>query len=184
MAVHDGAGLIDVSTLGKLIVRGPEAEPVPQPALPEPVRQPEAGPDPLRGCSATTPGRIADDGTICRLDDPVLLRHDHVQWRRRRRGLVRLVARRMGTGTFTSPTSARASRRSNLAGPRSREIPLRAHRPGLLQRRLLLFGREASSRGRGPLPPAADWVRGRAGIRAPLPRRARGGSLGRPDPGR
>ncbi len=49
MAVHDGAGLIDVSTLGKLIVSGPGGRRLPEPALPEPLRQPEAGADPLRG---------------------------------------------------------------------------------------------------------------------------------------
>ena len=49
MAVHEGAGLIDVSTLGKLIVGGPRRRRLPQPPLPEPLRQPEAGPDPLRG---------------------------------------------------------------------------------------------------------------------------------------
>ena len=48
LAVHEAAGLIDVSTLGKLIVQRPRRGRVPRPPLPEPLLEPEAGPDPLR----------------------------------------------------------------------------------------------------------------------------------------
>ena len=48
MAVHEGAGLIDVSTREADGAR-PGRRRLPQPALPQPVRQSEAGPDPLRG---------------------------------------------------------------------------------------------------------------------------------------
>ena len=44
LAVHESAGVIDVSTLGKLLVRGPGRRRDARPALPEPVLQPQAGP--------------------------------------------------------------------------------------------------------------------------------------------
>jgi sarcosine oxidase, subunit alpha len=68
MAVHDGAGLIDVSTLGKLIVRGPEADRFLN--LLYPNRFDNLKPGRIRyGVLGDDAGRIADDGTICRLDD-------------------------------------------------------------------------------------------------------------------
>jgi sarcosine oxidase subunit alpha len=68
MAVHDGAGLIDVSTLGKLIVRGPQADRFLN--LLYPNRFDNLKPGRIRyGVLGDDAGRIADDGTICRLDD-------------------------------------------------------------------------------------------------------------------
>ncbi len=68
MAVHDGAGLIDVSTLGKLIVRGPDAGRFLN--LLYPNRFDNLKPGRIRyGVLGDDAGRIADDGTICRLDD-------------------------------------------------------------------------------------------------------------------
>ncbi len=68
MAVHDGAGLIDVSTLGKLIVRGPEADRFLN--LLYPNRFDNLKPGRIRyGVLGDDAGRIADDGTICRLDE-------------------------------------------------------------------------------------------------------------------
>ncbi len=56
MAVHEGAGLIDVSTLGKLMVRGPDAGEFLNRLYPEPLRQPQARAASATACSATTPG--------------------------------------------------------------------------------------------------------------------------------
>jgi sarcosine oxidase subunit alpha len=67
-AVHDAAGLIDVSTLGKLIVRGPEAGEFLDRLYPN--RFSNLKPGRIRyGVLTSDAGRIMDDGTICRLDD-------------------------------------------------------------------------------------------------------------------
>ncbi len=68
MAVHRAAGLIDVSTLGKLIVRGPDAGEFLDRLYPN--RFSNLKPGRIRyGVIASDSGRIMDDGTICRLDD-------------------------------------------------------------------------------------------------------------------
>jgi sarcosine oxidase subunit alpha len=68
LAVHDGAGLIDVSTLGKLIVRGPEAGAFLDRLYPN--RLSNLAPGRIRyGVLTSEAGRITDDGTVCRLDD-------------------------------------------------------------------------------------------------------------------
>ncbi len=68
MAVHEGAGLIDVSTLGKLMVRGPDAGEFLN--LLYPNRFDNLKPGRIRyGVLGDDAGRITDDGTLCRLDD-------------------------------------------------------------------------------------------------------------------
>ena len=68
MAVHEGAGLIDVSTLGKLIVAGPQAGAFLN--LLYPNRFDNLKPGRIRyGVLGDDAGRITDDGTVCRLDD-------------------------------------------------------------------------------------------------------------------
>ena len=68
MAVHDSAGLIDVSTLGKLIVSGPEAGAFLNRLYPN--RFDNLKPGRIRyGVLGDDAGRITDDGTICRLDE-------------------------------------------------------------------------------------------------------------------
>ena len=68
LAVHEAAGLIDVSTLGKLIVRGPEAGEFLDRLYPN--RFANLKPGRIRyGVLTSDAGRIMDDGTICRLDD-------------------------------------------------------------------------------------------------------------------
>ena len=68
LAVHEAAGLIDVSTLGKLIVRGPEAGDFSTGSTPTASRI--SSPGRIRyGVLTSDAGRITDDGTICRLDD-------------------------------------------------------------------------------------------------------------------
>ena len=68
LAVHKAAGLIDVSTLGKLIVRGPEAGEFLDRLYPN--RFSNLKPGRIRyGVITNDAGRIVDDGTICRLDD-------------------------------------------------------------------------------------------------------------------
>jgi len=68
LAVHEAAGLIDVSTLGKLIVRGSDAGDFLDRLYPN--RFSNLKPERIRyGVIASDAGRIMDDGTICRLDD-------------------------------------------------------------------------------------------------------------------
>jgi sarcosine oxidase subunit alpha len=120
MAVHDGAGLIDVSTLGKLIVRGPEADRFLN--LLYPNRFDNLKPGRIRyGVLGDDAGRIADDGTVCRLDElsyyvtTTSSGADAVEawfaWWLAEWGLdVHLADVSQGLAAF------------NLAGPRSREI--------------------------------------------------------------
>jgi sarcosine oxidase, subunit alpha len=68
MAVHRAAGVIDVSTLGKLIVRGPDAGEFLDRLYPN--RFSNLKPGRIRyGVITSDSGRVMDDGTICRLDD-------------------------------------------------------------------------------------------------------------------
>jgi sarcosine oxidase, subunit alpha len=68
LAVNQSAGLIDVSTLGKLIVRGPDAGDFLDRLYPN--RFSNLKPGRIRyGVISSDAGRIVDDGTICRLDD-------------------------------------------------------------------------------------------------------------------
>jgi sarcosine oxidase subunit alpha len=67
-AVHDSLGVIDVSTLGKLIVEGPEAVALLERLYPN--RFGDLQPGRIRyGVLTSDGGRIMDDGTIARLAD-------------------------------------------------------------------------------------------------------------------
>ena len=66
--VNRAAGLIDVSTLGKLLVQGPDAGEFLDRLYPN--RFSNLKPGRIRyGVISSDAGRIVDDGTICRLDD-------------------------------------------------------------------------------------------------------------------
>jgi len=66
--VHDSLGLIDVSTLGKLLVRGPDAAAFLERLYPN--RFADLKVDRIRyGVLGTDGGRVMDDGTIARLDE-------------------------------------------------------------------------------------------------------------------
>jgi sarcosine oxidase subunit alpha len=68
LAVHRAAGLIDVSTLGKLLVRGPEAGDFLDRLYPN--RFSDLKPGRIRyGVISSDAGRIVDDGTIGRIDE-------------------------------------------------------------------------------------------------------------------
>ncbi|MBV9337528.1 MAG: (2Fe-2S)-binding protein, partial [Solirubrobacterales bacterium] len=68
MAVHKAAGLIDVSTLGKLLVCGPDAGEFLDRLYPN--RFSDLKPGRIRyGVISSDAGRIVDDGTICRIDE-------------------------------------------------------------------------------------------------------------------
>jgi sarcosine oxidase subunit alpha len=68
LSVNRAAGLIDVSTLGKLLVKGPEAGEFLDRLYPN--RFSNLAPGRIRyGVISSDAGRIVDDGTICRLDE-------------------------------------------------------------------------------------------------------------------
>lgn len=68
LAVQQSAGLIDVSTLGKLIVRGPDAGELLDRLYPNAMSTLKPGR--IRyGVLLSDAGRITDDGTVCRLDE-------------------------------------------------------------------------------------------------------------------
>jgi sarcosine oxidase, subunit alpha len=120
LAVHETAGLIDVSTLGKLIVSGPDAGEFLDRLYPN--RFSNLKPGRIRyGVMASDAGRIMDDGTVCRLDDHSFYVtttssgagavYDWFSWWLADWGLrVHLTDVTQGLGAV------------NLAGPRSREI--------------------------------------------------------------
>jgi sarcosine oxidase subunit alpha len=123
LAVHESAGLIDVSTLGKLLVRGPEAGEFLDRLYPN--RLSNLKPGRVRyGVLTTDAGRITDDGTICRLDDETF----YVTTTSSGAGAVEqwfawwLADWRMDV-TLTDVTQGLAA--VNLAGPRAREIMAR-----------------------------------------------------------
>jgi sarcosine oxidase, subunit alpha len=68
LAVQESAGLIDVSTLGKLLVRGPDAGELLDRLYPN--RMSTLKPGRVRyGILTSEAGRITDDGTVCRLGE-------------------------------------------------------------------------------------------------------------------
>jgi sarcosine oxidase, subunit alpha len=120
LAVHQAAGLIDVSTLGKLLVRGPEAGEFLDRLYPN--RFSDLKPGRIRyGVISSDAGRIVDDGTICRIDEDTF----YVTTTSSGAGAVEewfswwLADWRMNV-RLTDLTQGLAA--VNLAGPRAREI--------------------------------------------------------------
>jgi sarcosine oxidase subunit alpha len=120
LAVNRAAGLIDVSTLGKLIVRGPDAGDFLDRLYPN--RFSNLKPGRIRyGVISSDAGRIMDDGTICRIDDETFyvtttssgagaVEEWFAWWLADWGGAVQLTDVTQGLGAV------------NLAGPRAREI--------------------------------------------------------------
>ena len=120
LAVHESAGLIDVSTLGKLLVRGPEAGEFLDRLYPN--RMSTLKPGRVRyGVLTSDAGRIMDDGTTSRLDDETF----YVTTTSSGAGAVEqwfswwLADWRMDV-RLTDVTQALSA--VNLAGPRARDI--------------------------------------------------------------
>ena len=120
LSVHRAAGVIDVSTLGKLLLRGPQAGEFLDMMYPN--RFSNLAPGRVRyGVMTSDAGRITDDGTICRLDDQSF----YVTTTSSGAGAVEqwfswwLADWRMDVH-LTDLTQALCA--VNLAGPRAREI--------------------------------------------------------------
>ena len=182
-AVQEAAGLIDVSTLGKLIVSGPDAGEFLDRLYPN--RHGNLKPGRIRyGVLVSDAGRIIDDGTICRARRGLLLRHHDVDRRRGDRGVVRVVARRLvgpaGHAHGRHPGPVRGQPR-RAAGAGDHGAP---HHARLLERGLHLSGWETGARRWRALSVAPDRLRRRAGLRDPLPGRPRPARLGHDHGGR
>ncbi|MGN6869495.1 MAG: 2Fe-2S iron-sulfur cluster-binding protein [Solirubrobacteraceae bacterium] len=120
LAVHEAAGLIDVSTLGKMLVRGPDAGEFLDRLYPN--RFSDLKPGRIRyGVISSDAGRIVDDGTIGRIDENTF----YVTTTSSGAGAVEewfswwLADWRMNV-ELTDVTQGLAA--VNLAGPKAREI--------------------------------------------------------------
>ncbi|MDQ3874239.1 MAG: 2Fe-2S iron-sulfur cluster-binding protein, partial [Actinomycetota bacterium] len=119
-AVHESVGLIDVSTLGKLLVTGPDAAPFLERLYPN--RFGDMAPGRIRyGVLGTDAGRIMDDGTIARLADELFYvtttstgADTVIEWFEWWNAVWRMEVE------ITDVTGALAA--VNAAGPRSREL--------------------------------------------------------------
>jgi sarcosine oxidase subunit alpha len=119
-AVHEAAGLIDVSPLGKFLVHGPDAGAFLDRLYPN--RLSNLAPGRIRyGVLTSDAGRITDDGTICRIDEQTFYVTTTSsgagaveQWFSWWQSVWRLDVQ------LTDVTQGVAA--MNLAGPRSREI--------------------------------------------------------------
>ncbi len=179
MAVHRAAGLIDVSTLGKLIVRGPDAGEFLDRLYPN--RFSNLKPGRIRyGVITSDSGRVMDDGTICRLDDDSFYVtttssgagaiYDWFTW---------WLADWQLDVHITDVTQALSA--VNLAGPRAREIMGKVTELDVSAEGVHLPRRQAGRGGRRAVPDPADRVRGRGGLRDPLPGAAGRAPVGRAD---
>ena len=114
---------------------------VPRPAVPEPLLEPEARPDPLRRDQLRRrPDRRRRHDLSPRRRD--LLRHDDVQRRRRSRGVVLVVAGRLGARRRTDRSHAGPERREPRRSQGARDHG-RGHRSRLLQRGVPVSRRQA-----------------------------------------
>ncbi|MET0768460.1 MAG: FAD-dependent oxidoreductase [Solirubrobacteraceae bacterium] len=120
LAVHESAGVIDVSTLGKLLVRGPGAGELLDRLYPN--RFSDLKPGRIRyGVMTSEAGRIMDDGTICRIDEDTF----YVTTTSSGAGAIEewfgwWLAVWELEATVTDVTQAMSA--INLAGPKAREI--------------------------------------------------------------
>ena len=177
VAVQKTAGLIDVSTLGKMLVRGPDAGAFLDRLYPN--RFSNLKPGRIRyGVISSDAGRIVDDGTICRVDDETFYvtttssgaaaMEEWFGWW--------LADWRLDVH-MTDVTQAISG--VNLAGPKAREIMA-----GVcdLDCSNEAFGYMDGKRGadrRRAVPDPADRLRRRGRLRDPLPERPRRVPLGR-----
>ena len=173
------AGLIDVSTLGKLLVRGPGRRRAARPAVPEPDLEPRARAGSATACCSRTP---AGSPTTARSAGSTTRPSTS---RRPPAARPRSSSGSRG-GWPTWGLDVRAHRRH--AGRRGDEPrrPAGAGHAGAgsptstcsNEAFKYLDAKQADGRGR-PVPAAADRVRRRARLRDPLPRAARRAAVGR-----
>ena len=182
LAVHEHAGVIDVSTLGKLLVRGPDAGELLDRLYPN--RFSNLKPGRIRyGVMTSDAGRIMDDGTICRLDDDSF----YVTTTSSGAGAIEewfgwWLATWDLDARVTDVTQALCA--VNLAGPAGARDPRRHERPRRLPRGVQRTSTASEGGRRRRRAAAADRLRRRGRLRDPLPRRLRRARLGRAGRGR
>ncbi len=176
-AVHENLGVIDVSTLGKILVEGPDAAELLERLYPN--RFADLKPGRIRyGVLTTDGGRIIDDGTVARLGDDLFYVTttstgssgvcEWFEWWNAVWGYdVEIV----------NVTGALAA--VNLAGPARPRGARDADRRRRLERGSPLPRRTRAARRRRPVPGAADRLRRRARLRAALRGRCRRARVGR-----
>jgi hypothetical protein len=179
--VRNGVGLIDVGTLGKLEVIGPQAAEFLERVYTSNYANLKVGMT-RYAVMCDESGVVIDDGVVARLAD------DHFYFTTTTSGAATIYRELSRLNTMwrldcgiVNHTGAFAA--VNLAGPKSREV-LKTHQPGPLRRRLPLPG---GARGRGgwhPGPADARRLRGRVGLRDPRARQHGRRPVGRPDAGR
>ena len=166
-AVHESLGVIDVSTLGKILVEGPEAAALLERLYPN--RFADLRPGRIRYAVLTSDGgRIMDDGTVARLSESLYYvtttstGADSVtawfEWWNAVWGYDAEIVN--VTGALTAV---------NLAGPRAREVLQRLTEDEVADEDLKYLDAQAD-RGRGnSVSYAPHRLRGRARVRASLP---------------
>ena len=170
-AVHDALGIIDVSTLGKILVEGPDAAALLERLYPN--RFSDLAVGRIRyGVLTTDAGRIMDDGTVARLGDDLFYvtttstGSDSVcewfEWWNAVWGYdVEIV----------NVTGALAA--VNVAGPHARDALQRLTDDDVSAESFWYLDARADPHGRRAVPRPADRLRRRARLRAPLQRRCR-----------
>ena len=162
VAVHEHAGVIDVSTLGKLLVRGSGAGEILDRLYPN--RFSNLKPGRVRyGVMTSEAGRIMDDGTICRIDDDSF----YVTTTSSGAGAIEewfgwWLATWDIDAKVTDVTQALCA--VNVAGPEGARDPGGADRHRRVAGGVHLPGRQAGQGGRRGCAAAADRVRRRGGL--------------------
>ena len=105
--VHRALGLIDVSTLGKILVIGPDAGAFLDRVYPNRFSDLKVGRT-RYGVLTGDAGRIMDDGVVARIDESTLLRVGDLDRRRRRLPVVHLVERGLVHGRPVRQPDGRA----------------------------------------------------------------------------
>ena len=174
--VHRALGLIDVSTLGKILVTGPDAGAFLDRVYPNRFSDLKVGRT-RYGVLTGDAGRIMDDGVVARDRRRHVLRLRHLDRRGRRLPVVHLVERGLVHGRPVRQPDGRARGDQRRRAERARGDAARLRRR-LLGRRVRVPRRQAGHRRRRADARAPDRLRRRARLRAPLPEPARRARLG------
>ena len=112
---------MDVGTLGKFLVAGPDATELLERLYPVPRRRPRARPAPLRAAARARHGFVVDDGVVCALDDGRCYVTFTSSGAGRAEAWLRTGPRRAGYEVHIVDLTA-ACGAINVAGPRAREL--------------------------------------------------------------
>ena len=181
-AVREGVGIIDVGTLGKFRVSGPDVVAFLERLYPNHVG--DIQPGRLRyGLLLDEHGVIHDDGTICRIDDETFYLTVTTSGAEEAEALMIDWRETWGmTVHIVNQTSALGA--INVAGPKAREVLVDADRRRHLEGGLPVPPPAHDHRRRHPLPRDPPRLRRRGRLGAAPPRLALRGAVGRAARGR